>query len=160
MPEELHARWVAEALYRMWDQGVSLVTWFQVRDQAWGSGPFQSGLYFRGQDGIASDKPKLALTAFRFPFVAFRDSKTKQVDYWGRSPRGRATGDRRSRRSPGSGVTCDGSPEFERDLPRSLRAALLRKAWFARGFKSGKDEALPFSLVVPPDRPGCAWGTC
>ena len=25
---------------------------------------------------------------------------------------------------------------------------------------NGKDTSLPFSLVVPPDRPGCAWGTC
>ena len=49
VPEQLHARWVAEALYRMWSQGVSLVTWFQVRDQPFTSStPFQSGLYFRG----------------------------------------------------------------------------------------------------------------
>ena len=25
---------------------------------------------------------------------------------------------------------------------------------------NGKDAALEFSLTVPPDRPGCAWGTC
>jgi hypothetical protein len=76
VPEKLHARWVAEVLYRMWDQGVSLVTWFLIRDQPFTSTtPFQAGLYFRGSNGMTSDTPKLALTAFRFPFVAFREPK-------------------------------------------------------------------------------------
>ena len=52
--------------------------------------PFQAGLYFRGEDGVASDKPKMALTAFRFPFVAFRQPAKKSVMYWGRSPAGRS----------------------------------------------------------------------
>jgi hypothetical protein len=159
VPEQLHARWVAEALFRMWDQGVSLVTWFQVRDQAWGSGPFQSGLYFRGQEGIGSDEPKLALTAFRFPFVAFRDTRTKRVDYWGRSPRGRASvivesqvsGEWRhvaTVRPNSNGIFLGrfaGAP-----TDGTVRAKLER----------GNDAALPFSLIVPPDRPGCPWGTC
>ena len=34
VPVDLHARWVSEALYRMWRAGVSLVTWFQLRDTA------------------------------------------------------------------------------------------------------------------------------
>ena len=91
VPEELHARWVSEVLYRMWNQGVSLVTWFLLRDQPWGVPglPFQSGLYFRSPDGIAADRPKLALTAFRFPFVAFREPKRRTVMFWGRSPAGR-----------------------------------------------------------------------
>ena len=90
VPEELHARWVAEALYRMWAQGVSLVTWFLLRDQSCATCPFQSGLYFRGEDGISSDTPKLALTAFRFPFVAFREPSKRSVMFWGRSPAKRA----------------------------------------------------------------------
>ena len=32
VPLGLHARWTAEALYRMWRAGVSLVTWFTLRD--------------------------------------------------------------------------------------------------------------------------------
>ena len=89
-PRRSHARWVAEALYRMWDQGVSLVTWFMLRDQPFTpSTPFQAGLYFRGEDGVASDKPKMALTAFR-PFVAFRQPAKKSVMYWGRSSAGAA----------------------------------------------------------------------
>ena len=33
VPAVLEGRWVAEALYRMWSAGVSLVTWFTLRDQ-------------------------------------------------------------------------------------------------------------------------------
>ena len=36
VPLALHARWVSESLYRMWQDGVSLVTWFYLRD-----GPFR-----------------------------------------------------------------------------------------------------------------------
>jgi hypothetical protein len=35
LPLRLHARWTAEALYRIWRSGVSLVTWLQLRDQPW-----------------------------------------------------------------------------------------------------------------------------
>ena len=49
LPLELHARWVSEALYRMWSDGVSLVTWFLVYDQPFPQGMFQSGLYTRGR---------------------------------------------------------------------------------------------------------------
>ena len=52
VPEELHARWVAEALYRMWAQGVSLVTWFLIRDQSCADRPFpiRPLLQRRGRD--------------------------------------------------------------------------------------------------------------
>jgi hypothetical protein len=159
VPEELHARWVAEALYRMWNQGVSLVTWFQIRDQAWGSGPFQSGLYFRGEDGIASDTPKLGLTAFRFPFVAFRESSKRSVMFWGRSPAKRATVVVEQKTAGSWRLVETLRPNrygiFAGEFPSRARSGFLR----AR-LASGRDAALPFSLVVPPDRPGCTWGTC
>jgi hypothetical protein len=81
VPPKLHARWVAEALYRAWRIGVSQVTWFQLRDEVLSQpdGIFQSGLYF--VDG----RPKPALQAFRFPFVAFRSRRA--VSIWGRTPR-------------------------------------------------------------------------
>jgi hypothetical protein len=154
VPEPLQARWVAEALYRMWDQGVSLVTWFLLRDKA---RTFQSGLYFRGPSGISSDKPKLTLTAFRFPFVAFREPKTKSI--WGRSPQGSAA------------VVVDLQVEDKQRVVTRMRPN--RHGIFSGRFPStattgfvdarlvdGSDAALPFSLVVPPDRPGCAFGTC
>jgi hypothetical protein len=82
---ELHARWTSEALYRMWSNGVTHVTWFLLRDEPFPNQYFQSGLYMRGLSGIASDIPKPALRSFRFPFVAFK-AKNKSVTYWGRSP--------------------------------------------------------------------------
>jgi Cellulase (glycosyl hydrolase family 5) len=82
---ELHARWVSEALYRMWSNGVSLVTWFLLRDEPFPDQMFQSGLYVRGYSGIATDVEKPSLRSFRFPFVAFRN-KNKSITYWGRSP--------------------------------------------------------------------------
>ncbi len=160
VPEELHARWVAEAMYRMWRQGVSLATWFLLRDQEWGKGgPFQSGLYFNGGAGVASDRAKLALTAFRFPFVAFREPKRSSVLFWGRSPAGRAeilverevagSWQKLALLRPNTfGVFAGRFPSKARD--GFLRARLA----------NGSDASLPFSLVVPPDRPGCPWGTC
>jgi hypothetical protein len=84
VPTQLHARWVSEALYRMWQSGVSLVTWYQIRDDPIRESQFQSGLYLRGANGPAGDRPKLALRAFRFPFVAFSSANGLLV--WGRTP--------------------------------------------------------------------------
>jgi hypothetical protein len=84
VPADLEARWVAEALYRMWDAGVSLVTWLQLRDSPYPAQDYQSGLYYRGRHGLASDPPKPALAAFRFPFVAYPSAKW--ISYWGRTP--------------------------------------------------------------------------
>jgi hypothetical protein len=90
VPVKLHARWVAEAFYRMWRSGVSLVTWFQLRDEYAPEKPksreFTSGLYFRCDDGFECDRPKPSLRAFRFPFVAFKHGRKVRV--WGRTPAG------------------------------------------------------------------------
>jgi hypothetical protein len=91
VPAEVHARWVAEALYRMWRSGVSLVTWYSIRDDATRGKPdpevYQSGLYYRCDQGPACDRPKPALAAFRFPFVALPGAGRTVV--WGRTPFGR-----------------------------------------------------------------------
>jgi hypothetical protein len=81
VPTRLQARWVSEALYRMWRSGVSLVTWFQLRDVPLSKSNFQSGLYYNGS---SLNRPKPALTAFRFPFVALRSHG--RVFLWGRTP--------------------------------------------------------------------------
>jgi hypothetical protein len=91
VPVRLHARWTAEAMYVMWRSGVSLATWFLLRDNPhngpWG-GTYQTGLYFRCPGGLACDRPKPALQAFRFPFVAYR-RRHGRVYVWGRTPGGR-----------------------------------------------------------------------
>ena len=83
VPTVLHTRWVAEALYRMWLNGVSLVTWFSIRDQPLAASYYQSGLFYRGGT-VAADRPKPALRAFRFPFVGFVERGGVRV--WGRTP--------------------------------------------------------------------------
>jgi hypothetical protein len=85
VPLKLHARWVAEGLYRMWTSGVTLVTWLQLRDEPI-SELAQGGLYFRGAT-TEQDRPKPALQAFRFPFVGF--PKRGGVYVWGRTPAGK-----------------------------------------------------------------------
>lgn len=87
VPIALQARWTADVLYRMWKSGVSLVTWFLLRDRLWPGSPYQSGLYFRSGVKMALDQPKPTLTAFRFPFVAYRQRHGTFV--WGRTPGGR-----------------------------------------------------------------------
>jgi hypothetical protein len=86
IPVEQHARWLEDAFFLLWRQGVDTILWFGVRDQA----PVpdyastnQSGVLFR--DG----SPKPAATAYRFPFVAERLS-SRRVRVWGHAPR-RAT---------------------------------------------------------------------
>jgi hypothetical protein len=86
LPAALQARWVAEALYRMWSAGVSLVTWFLLRDYPLADNPYQSGLYFRGSS-FTDSRPKPGLAAFRFPFVALPEDG--HVLVWGRTPRGK-----------------------------------------------------------------------
>jgi hypothetical protein len=86
VPIRRHARWTAEALYRMWKAGVRSVFWFLLRDQPGNGAPpqiFQSGLYFRG-DSLVEDRPKLSIRAFRFPFVALPEAGWIRV--WGRTP--------------------------------------------------------------------------
>jgi len=83
VPEPLLSRWSSEALYRMWQSGVSLVSWFLIRDEPLGQSPYQSGLYFAG-DTLAADTPKPMLQAFNFPFVAV--ARRQLLTVWGRTP--------------------------------------------------------------------------
>ena len=147
VPIALQTRWTAEALYRMWATGVSLVAWFRVRDDPVQSTFYQSGLYYRGSD-IRRDRPKPTFYAFRFPFVAFRQGD--RVFVWGRTPasdarrvvveqlvgsRWRAIGTLRSDRY---GIF---SRIYSTSDDGSLRARLAGSA----------DASVPFSLHVPPD---------
>ena len=86
VPAALHARWVSESAYLMWRSGVTVATWFFLRDGDGRDSRIQSGLYLRCPQGVACDTPKLSLESFRFPFVAIRERK--RVVVWGRTPRG------------------------------------------------------------------------
>jgi hypothetical protein len=88
VPPRLHARWVAEALYRMWQNDVTLAVWFQLRDipkfrTDWG--PIgQGGLFYKTTSLYADEREKPAARAFRFPFVAVPGKGGTTV--WGRTP--------------------------------------------------------------------------
>jgi hypothetical protein len=150
---------VAEALYVMWSSGVSLVTWFQLRDDAAHGRPhnqvYESGLYFRCARGLQCDRPKPSLTAFRFPFVAYRSGRLVLV--WGRTPggqRGRVIVEQRAGRGwqRVATLSADRYGIFQRRVaPRGggdMRARLA----------SGGATARPFSLTRPRDRAVCSFG--
>lgn len=89
------ARYVAEALYLIWKQGIGVAILLQVRDSITGAPPpaqgLQAGVYF------ADARPKPSLTAVRFPFAAERAGR-RALTAWGRSPAaGRLTIERRRR---------------------------------------------------------------
>ena len=75
------ARWLEEAFYVFWRQGVDAVFWYLVRDQAGDdySTSYFSGVYFYN----GSRKP--SFEAYRFPFVVSGARHSATV--WGISPR-------------------------------------------------------------------------
>jgi hypothetical protein len=82
VPIQTQARWLEQALFILWRQGVSNVLWLQIRDSPAipsYAATYQAGLYYLG--GAA----KPAATAFRFPFVSNRLTRSS-VQAWGRSP--------------------------------------------------------------------------
>jgi hypothetical protein len=84
VPLQQEARWVEQAFYVLWQQGVSNVLWYRIVDEPGGSSALintNSGLYFK--DGQA----KPAATAFYFPFLTNRRDHTTIVA-WGRAPQG------------------------------------------------------------------------
>jgi hypothetical protein len=87
VPLAQHARWTAEAMYRMWESDVNLLVWFKLRDDPfngdWGSG-FQGGVYFNTTALYSNEKAKPAAQVLRFPFVAVPEGG--RVSVWGRTP--------------------------------------------------------------------------
>jgi hypothetical protein len=158
VPLKLHARWVSEALYRMWYSGVSLVTWYRLRDGP-PDGPVQSGLWFRCTDGIACDASKpLSLKAFRFPFVAFRSGR-RHIRVWGRTPTSGA-GSVAIERSHKGGwrrlrTLKVGSNGVFRKRLRGPRKGSIR----ARFVAPGGEKSVGFSLKRPPDMPVNPFGS-
>jgi hypothetical protein len=155
VPALIHARWVAEALYRMWTAGVSVVMWFKLRDDPFPSSFIQSGLYFRGAN-LQRDRPKPALRAFRFPFVALPSRNRALV--WGRTSTSTAgpvvlqvkVG---ARWLPFKRLSANRFGIFESRI-RVRRGASVRAH-----FSPERETSLPFRVVKTKDRPMYAFGT-
>jgi len=86
IPERLQAIYMEGAFSELWNEGVSAVIWFNMRDQY----PYpdyqstlQSGIYFRG-DTIAEDTKKMSFTSYSFPFTAY--IKKGKTQLWGLAP--------------------------------------------------------------------------
>jgi hypothetical protein len=81
-PLQTQARWLEQSLYLFWKAGASTAINFQIEDSTTrpdAHAGYQAGVYFN--DG----RPKPSLTAFRFPFVTERVSKST-LRAWGKSP--------------------------------------------------------------------------
>lgn len=75
------ARWLEQAFYLLWKQGVSTILWWKLADSAsFGGWPDASGEFTAG--GAA----KPSATAYRFPFLTNRANKST-VSVWGRAPK-------------------------------------------------------------------------
>ena len=86
LPLDVQARYLEGALYTLWRQGVDVVTWWLMRDDAPTPSyatTYQSGIFFRGATP-AQDTPKPSYTAFRFPFTAYRHMGVARL--WGMVP--------------------------------------------------------------------------
>jgi hypothetical protein len=151
VPMTLATRWVAEALYRMWLNGVSVVTWFQLRDQPAATSFYQSGLYFNRGTDLRNDRPKPILQAFRFPFVAF--PSRGRVLVWGRTPSGKPAKVLVEQKSAGSGwrklglVQTNQYGIFQQRLAGAATGSVR-----ARIVGPHAAAAVPFSLARVPDR--------
>lgn len=158
VPVRIHARWIAEAVYRMWEVGVRVICWLQLRDTPFPEQNFQAGFYALGPGGtLETDRPKPALAAFRFPFVAYRDAGAIRV--WGLAPgrkratvvleRGKAGSWRRL-----ATLKADRYGVFSGTFRGPSTAAE-----FVRARVAGAPPALPFSLRPVADRRVNPFGT-
>ncbi|MBF6620073.1 MAG: hypothetical protein ITG02_07565 [Patulibacter sp.] len=83
VPTARLSRWIAELLWRVWDQGADTVIWYLLRDAAPTpsyDATYQSGMYLL--DGTR----KPSARAFRFPLVVTARRRDR-LHVWWRSPR-------------------------------------------------------------------------
>jgi hypothetical protein len=154
VPIGLQARWISEAFFRMYRAGVSVASWFQMRDGFDEDARFADGLYSVPPTQPLNptfDRPKISFTSFRFPFVAFRRD-SRHVLIWGRTPAG----------EPGTVVIEQSRRRAFRGLTRlaSNRYGVFQRVLRTRGkgdlrarLADGSAQSLPFSLKRPRDFP-------
>ena len=149
VPIPLHARWTAEALYRMWLAGVDVAIWLQLYDGPFPATSAQGGLYFYPGPSDAIARPKPALTAFTFPFVAYLASGG--VSVWTRTPGGKP-GTVVVERKVGAGWRRLAVLRSDRFgiVQKTITGTFTGKDWLRARF--GAVHSLPFSLTQPPDR--------
>ena len=134
----------------MWSAGVSRLTWWTMRDQPYPREPVPVRPLVPRPDG-RTRRPKPALQAFRFPFVALQDRG--RVLVWGRTPQSRA-GSVSVQRSNGGGwrrvavLRANGHGIF---TARLALANPLRGSLRAVVGPGALNRARPFALRAPKD---------
>jgi hypothetical protein len=154
VPIRLQARWISEAFFRMYRAGVTVASWFQMRDGFGGDSRFADGLYSTCTSQPANpacDKPKISFDSFRFPFVAFRRDR-RHVLIWGRTPASiPATVVVEQKRRGGfkkvATVATNAYGVFQRTLRTRKKGSLRAR------LANGSIQSLPFSLKRPRDFP-------
>lgn len=164
VPLALHARWIAEAQYRMWQNGVSAMIWYELRDEPRISGPdglCQCGLWLRGPGRVSSAKPKpLSIQAFRFPFVAFA-KLGGTATYWGRTPDSGTGTVVIEQKTRSAWTTLGTTTSTRRGIFSGSVHTVASAAPIRARLMTMTETSVPFSLVVPPDHVmECAFGTC
>lgn len=145
VPLALLNRWVPEALYRMWANGIEHVSWFRLMDDPMTVTIFQSGLFFNAAT-ITNARPKPFLEGFRFPFVALR--RGVGVSVWAHTPLGQPAIIAVQQSFKGGWKTVK---RLRTDGYGILQASLrLRAVGRFRAVLPGGERSLPFSMRVPP----------
>ncbi len=138
----VHARWISEALYRVWLRGVSVVTWNRVHDEPLARSPFQSGFY------TVDGREKRSLRAFRFPTVGF--ARKTGIYVWGRTATSSA--------GPVAIELKVGSRWRPLGTLQAASTGIFRKTFasqYAKGYVRARfagETSLPFALTPVPDR--------
>jgi hypothetical protein len=153
VPVRLQARWISEAFFRMWKAGVTLASWFQMRDGYGDSARFADGLYSVCPDqpeDLGCDRAKLSFESFRFPFVAFRGRRG--VSIWGLRPGG-VPGKVVIERSGKGGWKAVKTLATDRYGIFQRRFRTKRRGNYRARLPDRSVYSLPFSLKRPPDFP-------
>jgi len=148
VPMGLHARWTSEALFRAYQLGIDTFLWGQLRDYPISDrlffGQYQSGLRFKNDD------PKLSLTAFRFPFVAYANNG--HISAWGRTPGGDPAPTVKIEKKTSSGwkkvtqLSTNPQGVFQKTWSSGMTSGFLRATL------TGGGSSVKFSLKRPPDK--------
>ena len=152
VPQRLHARWVSEALFRMWRAGVSAVIWFRLQDDPLRVSPYQSGFF------TTNGQAKYSLEAFRFPFVAF-EREGRRLGLGSDTLRQARRGDRgaQDREPLGRGQRVSVPTATASSPPASAAPPHGTTAFRAR-LAAPAELSIPFSLTVPPTRAVAPFG--
>jgi hypothetical protein len=145
-PMSLLQRWVPEAFYRVWANGIDMIAWFLLMDQARSVSFYQSGLYFHSAR-LTTARPKPFFQAFRLPFVALR--RGSGVYVWAHTPFGRR-GSVAVQQSAGGGWKQ--VARLRADRNGIVQAVLKVRPMGQFRAVVGSEKSLPFSMRVPRDR--------